>query len=100
MKTEKRAATGAEKKMLAGQCVQSSTRCAQVRVEEMDGTIARPKLDRHRLLQDRISELEAANHKLTLERNTGLNRGPANAARLSEPQDALRTPSGEGRSRS
>lgn len=43
---------------------------AQARTDQMDGTISSAELDRVGALQDRISDLETANQKLTLERNT------------------------------
>jgi hypothetical protein len=43
---------------------------ARARTDQMDATISSAELDRVGALQDRISDLETANQKLTLERNT------------------------------
>ena len=45
---------------------------AQARADQMDATISSAELDRVGAMQDRISDLEAANRKLTLERNTAI----------------------------
>jgi hypothetical protein len=55
----------------------------------MDETISSAELDRVGSLQDRICELEAANHKLTLERNTALIEARRLQRDLSATQDAL-----------
>jgi hypothetical protein len=62
---------------------------AQARAHEMDGTISSAELDRIGSLQDRISELKAANHKLTLERNTAVIEARRLQRDLSATQDAL-----------
>jgi hypothetical protein len=79
----------ARNKLLADQLRAVQHALAQARVEEMDGTISSAELDRIGSLQDRISELEAANHKLTLERNTALIEARRLQRDLSATQDAL-----------
>ncbi|MBG0568807.1 hypothetical protein [Actinoplanes aureus] len=45
---------------------------AQARLDQMDATVTSAELDRVGAMQDRISDLESANRKLTLERNTAV----------------------------
>lgn len=79
----------ARNKMLANQLRVVQQALAQARADEMDGTISSAELDRIGSLQDRISELEAANHKLTLERNTAVIEARRLQRDLSATQDAL-----------
>jgi hypothetical protein len=55
----------------------------------MDATMSSAELGRVGSLQDRISELEAANHKLTLERDRALIEAQRLQRDLSATQDAL-----------
>jgi hypothetical protein len=62
---------------------------AQARAEQMDATISSAELDRVGAMQDRISDLEAANQKLTLERNTAVIEARRLQRDLSATQGAL-----------
>jgi chromosome segregation ATPase len=79
----------ARNKLLANQLRVVQQALAQARADEMDATMSSAELDRVGSLQDRISELEAANHKLTLERNTALIEARRLQRDLSATQDAL-----------
>jgi hypothetical protein len=79
----------ARNKLLAGQLRVVQQALAQAQADEMDATMSSAELDRIGSLQDRISELEAANHKLTLERNTALIEARRLQRDLSAAQDAL-----------
>jgi hypothetical protein len=75
--------------MLANQLRVVQQALAQARADEMDATISSAELDRIGSSQDRISELEAASHKLTLERNTAVIEARRLQRDLSATQDAL-----------
>jgi hypothetical protein len=62
---------------------------AQARADQMDATISSAELDRVGAMQDRISDLEAANRKLTLERNTAIIEARRLQRDLSATQAAL-----------
>jgi hypothetical protein len=62
---------------------------AQARTDQMDATINSAELDRVGAMQDRISDLEAANQKLTLERNTAIIEARRLQRDLSATQAAL-----------
>jgi hypothetical protein len=62
---------------------------AQSRADQMDGTISSAELDRLGAMQDRISDLEAVNQKLTLERNTAIIEARRLQRDLSATQAAL-----------
>lgn len=79
----------ARNKMLADQLRVVRHALAQARADEMERTVSSVELDRIGALQDRISELEAANHKLTLERNTAVIEARRLQRDLSATQDAL-----------
>jgi len=79
----------ARNKLLANQLRVVQHTLAQARVDEMEATISSAELDHIGSLQDRISELEAANHKLTLERNTAAIEARQLQRDLSATQDAL-----------
>jgi hypothetical protein len=75
--------------MLANQLRVVQQALAQARADEMDATISSAELDRIGSLQDRISEFEAASHKLRLERNTAVIEARRLQRDLSATQDAL-----------
>jgi hypothetical protein len=79
----------ARNKMLVNQLRVVQQALAQSRAYEMDAAISSAELDRIGSLQDRICELEAANRKLTLERNTALIESRRMQRDLSATQDAL-----------
>jgi len=62
---------------------------AQARADQMDGTISSAELDRIGAMQDRFSDLEAVNQKLTLERNTAIIEARRLQRDLSATQAAL-----------
>jgi hypothetical protein len=62
---------------------------AQARTDQMDATISSADLGRVGALQDRISDLETANQKLTLERNTAFIEARRLQRDLSATQAAL-----------
>jgi hypothetical protein len=62
---------------------------AQAREDQMDATISSAELDRIGAMQDRISDLEAANRKLTLERDTAVIEARRLKRDLSATQTAL-----------
>jgi hypothetical protein len=61
----------------------------QARADQMDATIGAAEIDRIGALQDRICELEAANRKLTLERDTAVIEARRLKRDLSATQAAL-----------
>ena len=79
----------ARNKMLANQLRVVQHALAQARADEMDATISSAELDRIGSLQDRISELDAAKHKLTLQRNTAVIEARRLQRDLSATEDAL-----------
>jgi hypothetical protein len=79
----------ARNRMLANQLHVVQHALAQARADEVDGTVSSAELDRIGTLQDRISELEAASHKLTLERNTAVIEARRLQRDLSATQGAL-----------
>lgn len=62
---------------------------AQARADQMDATISAAELDRIGALQDRICDLEAANRKQTLERDTAVIEARRLKRDLSATQAAL-----------
>lgn len=62
---------------------------AQARADQMDATISSAELDRIGAMQDRICDLEAANRKLTLERDTAVIEARRLKRDLSATQAAL-----------
>jgi hypothetical protein len=79
----------ARNRALANQLRVVQQALAQARADEMDATIRSAELDHIGFLQDRICELEAANQKLTMERNTALIEARRLQRDLAATQNAL-----------
>jgi len=79
----------ARNKALVGQLHVVQQALAEARADQMNGTIGCAELDRIGAMQDRISDLEAAHRKVTMERDTAVIEGRRLRRDLSATHAAL-----------